>query len=711
MHKKILIAFIFLLSPVLVSAASLTDGLVGYWTFNGSDINGTTAYDKSGQGNNGTLTNGPTKVAGKLGQALDFSGVKYTTQSISNFRSSDNEGAISAWIKGVPGISSIIFSSDNSTSNQSRFIFYTSDANDPKARLRFLTTVGGVTNTVEGSSSVLDNKWHHVVAISNGSVWTMYVDGVSQTVTATNGTNVGNWFSDVSGRDRVTIGAQYNGATPAYSFKGIIDDVRIYNRVLSASEVAALYKLGLATAAPANNTGLVGYWSLDNSDINGTTAYDRSGKGNNGTLTNSPTKVAGKLGQGLSLIDTLSKYIEIPDTSALRLTGGGTITAWIKPNSLNAIAATIVDKGTTNTSTTDGYRFNITTSGQIGIRVNANTATKSTDNAYSFGKWTFAVGVIKPDGSVALYSNGVNVTGTPGSAVLPPDTTGVMRIGARATGTDRNFDGVIDDVHIYNRALSASEVVALYKLGTATVNAANKTGLVGYWSFDNSDINGTTAYDRSGKGNNGTLTNGPTKVVGKLGQGLGFNGATNYVSLSSKPTGASGTITAWVYFTGDPTVDSTAREIISYGNDDNKLFGFSLRTRSSSFSGMRLDLTTANGTSIVGISGSTQIQPRKWYFVAVESSGIASSTRMFVNGVAESSYILWRPGTSDLGWWWDSAPTGTGSLTSIGAGKYVGSISSYFPGTIDDVRIYNRALSASEVFALYKLGTATIGYK
>jgi len=301
MHKKILIAFIFLLSPVLVSAASLTDGLVGYWTFNGSDINGTTAYDKSGQGNNGTLTNGPTKVAGKLGQALDFSGVKYTTQSISNFRSSDNEGAISAWIKGVPGISSIIFSSDNSTSNQSRFIFYTSDANDPKARLRFLTTVGGVTNTVEGSSSVLDNKWHHVVAISNGSVWTMYVDGVSQTVTATNGTNVGNWFSDVSGRDRVTIGAQYNGATPAYSFKGIIDDVRIYNRVLSASEVAALYKLGLATAAPANNTGLVGYWSLDNSDINGTTAYDRSGKGNNGTLTNSPTKVAGKLGQGLSL--------------------------------------------------------------------------------------------------------------------------------------------------------------------------------------------------------------------------------------------------------------------------------------------------------------------------------------------------------------------------------------------------------------------------
>ena len=55
--------------------SKLTNGLVGMWSFNGPDMSGVTAYDRSGQGNNGTLTNGPSRVAGKIGQALSFDGV------------------------------------------------------------------------------------------------------------------------------------------------------------------------------------------------------------------------------------------------------------------------------------------------------------------------------------------------------------------------------------------------------------------------------------------------------------------------------------------------------------------------------------------------------------------------------------------------------------------------------------------------------------
>ena len=49
-------------------------------------------------------------------------------------------------------------------------------------------------------------------------------------------------------------------------------------------------------------------------------------------------------------------------------------------------------------------------------------------------------------------------------------------------------------------------------------------GLVGSWSFDGPDMAGVTAYDRSGNANNGTLTNGPVRAVGRIGQALGFDG-------------------------------------------------------------------------------------------------------------------------------------------------------------------------------------------
>ena len=53
------------------------------------------------------------------------------------------------------------------------------------------------------------------------------------------------------------------------------------------------------------------------------------------------------------------------------------------------------------------------------------------------------------------------------------------------------------------------------------------------WTFDGSDISGTKLYDLSGNGNNGTLTNGPTPSIGKLGQALTFNGVNQYVNLPS----------------------------------------------------------------------------------------------------------------------------------------------------------------------------------
>src|SRR5690606_20679208 len=110
------------------------------------------------------------------------------------------------------------------------------------------------------------------------------------------------------------------------------------------------------------------------------------------------------------------------------------------------------------------------------------------------------------------------------------------------SSVSRYANGVIDEPRIYNRALSADEVKNLYDLGTPqTVNASQNSsmtsGLVGEWSFNGADISGTTAYDRSGSGNNGTLTNGPTPTFGKVGQALSFDGTDDYISVADPASG------------------------------------------------------------------------------------------------------------------------------------------------------------------------------
>src|SRR3989344_4084516 len=85
-------------------------------------------------------------------------------------------------------------------------------------------------------------------------------------------------------------------------------------------------------------------------------------------------------------------------------------------------------------------------------------------------------------------------------------------------------------------------------------------GLVGYWSFDGKDMAGNTAYDRSGQGNNGTLTNGPTRAIGKTGQGLSFDGSNDYVNAGRNPSldmGANNfSVGGWIKTSGNPSAQA-----------------------------------------------------------------------------------------------------------------------------------------------------------
>jgi hypothetical protein len=203
-----------------LSGRFIDSSLVGYWSFDGADMGVTTATDLSGNGNTGTLNGGVKKVPGINGQALSFDGVDDYVEMSSELVGTGAD-SFCAWIYprswGTPGYSSVI----SNLKFQANII----DAGD---YLEFTSDNNSVKNSAYNAISL--NTWQHVCAVRDAAgLATIYVNGqVSGTPNQNSGT-------PTSGAANLRIG---RGA--AY-FPGLIDEVRIYNRALSASEVLQLY--------------------------------------------------------------------------------------------------------------------------------------------------------------------------------------------------------------------------------------------------------------------------------------------------------------------------------------------------------------------------------------------------------------------------------------------------------------------------------------
>ncbi len=225
-------------------------------------------------------------------------------------------------------------------------------------------------------------------------------------------------------------------------------------------------------------------------------------------------------------------------------------------------------------------------------------------------------------------------------------------------------------------------------------------GLVGYWSMN--EGTGSYAGDASGNRNEGVLTNGPAWVDGKRGKALSFDGSNDYVSIKDGKINDSnqGTVTMWVK-TGATLVDGAT--VLAYGGSDTAGLHFQEALVSGSYYWHIYHKATGGGT--VGyIDWFPALTTNTWYFIAFVSDGSAYS--FYANGVLQSKA---RASAGIEGEWFSDISPVSGGVSTIGNGKYNGSFINHFPGLIDDVRVYNRALSAAEIQALYKSGASRIG--
>jgi hypothetical protein len=211
---------------------------------------------------------------------------------------------------------------------------------------------------------------------------------------------------------------------------------------------------------------LIAHYLMNDNAAN-TTVADDTGNGHTGTANQNTQDMdtTGKLNGALAF-DGVDDYVNVAAHADLRLTGGGTIAAWIKAAGLGENdAGRIVDKST-DTSATNGFYFAVASTTKIQCRINGNAAILSANSAWTLNTWSHVA--VTFDGRVVrFYANGALLTET-AYAYLPPDVAGDVRIGNRAGATDRTFNGAIDDLRIYERALTAAEIALIYNAGSGS---------------------------------------------------------------------------------------------------------------------------------------------------------------------------------------------------------------------------------------------------
>ncbi|MEK7801768.1 MAG: LamG domain-containing protein, partial [Pseudomonadota bacterium] len=217
-----------------IPMAVFNANLVGHWTFDSNDISGVTAYDRSGSTLNGTLQGTPTSFAGRIGGGLKFDGfgsgdrVSLGASAILN----PANFTITAWVSpaNISGVYGYIYSNARDCCGAYKGIEMRLAANNLRGIIwntgfAQLTTTGTIANS---------SGWHHVTYTYDGSTIKLYIDGNFDSQLAT-AIGVGGPAS--FGTYIGTMG--FNAGT--YTLDGILDDVRIYNTVLTSGQVSTLY--------------------------------------------------------------------------------------------------------------------------------------------------------------------------------------------------------------------------------------------------------------------------------------------------------------------------------------------------------------------------------------------------------------------------------------------------------------------------------------
>ena len=561
-----------------------------------------------------------------------------------------------------------------------------------------------------------------------------------------------------------------------------------YNLTAVARDAAGNRRTSVAVSVNVSNgapgatppPGLVLALGFD--ETGGTTAFDHSGGNRNGVITGA-VRATGKVGGALQF-DGLDDVVTVADSAALDLTTGMTLSAWVNPQAFNGWE-TIVLKERGAAAMSYGLYAQDGGVARGGVDAPAGVVRIGTaDNAVqglspvAMNTWTH-IATTYNGATQQIYVNGALVASRPQTGSIAVGN-GALRVGGNTSWPDEFFAGLIDEVRVYNRALSATEVTTdmnlpplpqppppansapvaqndsfvtttgaalsitaaqllandsdpdgdtltvtsvattttaggtvsgagpwtytppasftgadsfSYTIGdgrggssTATVNvavnpAAGGPGLVAAYSFN--EGSGTAVTDASGNGRNGTIR-GAQFAIGKAGKALQFDGVDDWVTVADVTgspldltTGM--TLSAWVN-----AFEFTGWETILLKERGAGAMSYALYAQNGGVANGGTDSPAGvvrAGAADQAVQGVSPVPLHAWTHLATTYDG--TTQRFYVNGALVAS----RPQTGPIA-------VGNGALRIGGNNSWAGE---FFSGLIDEVRVYNRALTDVEI--------------
>lgn len=723
---------------------TLNAGLVGHWRMN--EGSGNVMIDNSAYGNHAQLasTTGLTWESGKEGLAVRLPNAKNVFGEVPHNPSVNITDAITitAWIK----------PEDNSTkriltkTNPDGFEFGIFNTQQIEFRINRSSSGTAYRLLSKKTYSYDGNTWTHVAVTFDGSKSTMYINGIED--------NSANYtaLKIKPNTSPLQIGARES----IDRWLGALDEVRLYNRALSGSEILEIfsgkpkiltapilsspanqatniplipilswqqapdaleYNLQVSSNSQFNNpiidlTGiketsisnlelqpnttyywrvasknissisdwsmprsfitiqvlddLIGYWKMD--EGSGNSLFDSSPNFLNADIVNylGVTWTQGKSGLALNLNGSTGRYGSVAHNPILNLTQAITISAWIKPdvkdNKQILSKGGVYELGTIDTGLLE-FRLNRDANGST-YRLRSNKTYPNDGNTWMHVAATFN------GTSSAIYINGVldnSATYTPTS--IKSNST-ALQIGAR--GGINRWDGSLDEVKLYKRALSSAEIQNL--LGEGPTVHPN---LVGFWKME--EGNGNSLIDHSGRNNNANILNnlGVIWVPGKMGLALRLNGEPGrYGIVPHNPTiniSNELTISAWTR----PNGGLGNRQILSKGGPD----GYELSIFEGGLFEFRINRETNGSTYRLRSKTPYPSNGNTWIHVAVTFNGTKST--IYINGAEDNSMTFAKTAIKT-----NLADLNIGSKNS-GQNKWI--------GDLDEVRLYDKALSGTEI--------------
>ncbi|MCB1192610.1 MAG: DUF1554 domain-containing protein [Leptospiraceae bacterium] len=526
-------------------------------------------------------------------------------------------------------------------------------------------------NSLEVPFELITDEWYHICGTYNGSVANLFVNG------------------NLLGSKNLSFATTLSDLKIGGSFDGRITDVRIYNRVLNYSEVNQFAQ----DAANPTNTGalgLVAHYTFDSSNAN-----DSGPTANNGNLNGSPTLIADSKGtpNAAYQLNGSGDYITASDAGYPIGNNPRTLCAWIKPDKLPAMGDTEYFMGygqdTTSNNIQLGLRNNV---GIQEVILATNGTTYGVSHTLPIHTWSHVcsnydgvnsriyingsqigfTSIVNLD-TILARANGLNIgkpaskkPRTPSSMLAAIGLSG-FKIGSSTTAVEY-FAGSIDDIRVYNTALSGEQI--------RLIGSQLTVGLVAWYDLIDSK-------DMSGWGNDGTVT-GAVNTSDRF----GLNGSHKFVRSSSQKISAVDdvlpgeanprTLCAWVKPSSLPSSDGKTHTIANYGSVAGGQ-GFGLAVFRDAGTVYKLRFTGGTGTNL---DYTTKLSVGKWSHVCATYD--STDVRLYLDGTEVNS------GAFSL------STTLSGSSLTIGS---TGS-SNYFDGNIDDVRVYNRALPLNQIRSL-----------